>query len=275
MSKPVAVITGASSGIGLVFARRLARDHDLVLVARRRERLEQAAAELAALGAKVEVLQADLSVDAELALVAERIAGEPNLAMLVNNAGFGAGGYLWETSLAVQEEMHRLHVMATLRLSHAALTNMVAREAASGPLGVDGLGAGIINVASVAAFLARAGSVSYGSTKAWMAMFTEGLAMDLRAAGSRLRVQALCPGFTYSEFHAVMGVDGSKVAGKAFWMTAEQVVDASLAGFAQGKVFVVPGWRYQAIVALIPRLPAGMRMALLSATTKRLGRNGT
>jgi short-subunit dehydrogenase len=259
-----------SSGIGLVFARRLAKDHDLVLVARRWDRLKQAAEELSsAYGAKVELLQADLTKDEDLLQVTHRLAREENLALLVNNAGFGAGGPFWETPLEVQEEMHRLHVMATLRLTHVALANLVAQKAAASASDIP---RGVINVASVAAFLSRAGSVCYGSTKAWMTAFTEGLAMDLRAAGSRVRVQALCPGYTYSEFHDAMGIDRTRLAGSALWMTAESVVDASLAGFAEGRLYVVPGWRYKAIVALLPRLPVRLRMAGLSIGTKRIGK---
>jgi len=280
MAKPVAVITGASSGIGLVFARRLASDHDLVLVARRWDKLEQAARELTSTyGAKVDLVQADLTVDEDLLLVTKRIAGEPNLALLINNAGFGAGGPFWETSLEVQEQMHRLHILATLRLTHSALWNMVAKETASAAANTSARSTaiptapiGIINVASVAAFLSRAGSVSYGSTKAWMTAFTEGLGMDLKAAGSRVRVQALCPGYTYSEFHDTMGIDRTRLAGSALWMTAESVVDASLEGFSENRLYVVPGWRYQAIVAILPRLPVRLRMALLSASTKRIGK---
>jgi short-subunit dehydrogenase len=274
MAKPVAVITGASSGIGLVFARRLAKDHDLVLVARRWDKLEQAAQELTSTyGTKVDLVQADLTVDEDLLLVTNRIAREPNLALLINNAGFGAGGPFWETSLEVQEQMHRLHILATLRLTHVALRNMVAKEATSTAAHISATPislVGIINVASVAAFLSRAASVSYGATKAWMTAFTEGLAMDLKAAGSRVRVQALCPGYTYSEFHDAMGIDRTKLAGSALWMTAESVVDASLAGFAEGHLYVVPGWRYQAIVAILPRLPVRLRLAVLSAGTKRI-----
>jgi uncharacterized protein len=304
MPKPVAVITGASSGIGLVFARRLARDHDLVLVARRWDKLEQAARELTSTyGTKVDLVQADLTVDEDLMLVTNRIAREPHLALLINNAGFGAGGPFWETSLELQEEMHRLHILATLRLTHIALRNMVAATAANpsatrsansvgnapanpsatavaNPAESAGARAtapsalpiGIINVASVAAFLSRAGSVSYGSTKAWMTSFTESLAMDLKAAGSPIRVQALCPGYTYSEFHETMGVDRTKLAGSALWMTAESVVDASLVGLAEGRLYVVPGWRYKALVAILPRLPVRLRMALLSVGTKRIGK---
>jgi uncharacterized protein len=234
-------------------------------------------------------------VDEDLMLVTNRIAREPNLALLINNAGFGAGGPFWETSLELQEEMHRLHILATLRLTHIALRNMVAATAAnpsattsenSAAAAVANPAAtaearasapsafpiGIINVASVAAFLSRAGSVSYGSTKAWMTSFTESLAMDLKAAGSPIRVQALCPGYTYSEFHDTMGVDRTKLAGSAHWMTAESVVDASLAGLAEGQLYVVPGWRYKALVAILPRLPVRLRMALLSAGSKQIGK---
>jgi short-subunit dehydrogenase len=259
MAKPVAVITGASSGIGLEFARQLAKDYDLVLVARRRDRLEEVAAGLREkFGAGVEVMAADLTVLGELEAVAERLRTEPRLGLLVNNAGFGVTGKVWEASLEGQEQMHVLHVMATLRLSHAALGNMVAKDAGA-----------VINVASVAAFVVGARSVSYGATKAWMVAFTEGLRYDLRAAGSKVRVQALCPGFTYSEFHDVIGADRAKLAGKKMWMTAEAVVEASLKGLRRDELIVVPGWRYKAIVAIVPRLPMRWKMAVLSAMKRR------
>ena len=163
MGKTLAVITGASSGLGVVFVRKLAAEHDLLLVARRKERLEALAAELTAqYGCRVDVLPADLTDEKDLTAVADRIAAEPNLGLLVNNAGFGSRALFWESDLEVQEQMHRLHVMATVRLSHAALRNMVKQNSG-----------GIINVASVASFVQRAGSVSYGATKRWTASFTE------------------------------------------------------------------------------------------------------
>lgn len=259
MLKPVAVITGASSGIGLVFARKLAADYELMLVARRKDRLEAAANALAVeFGARVEVLVADLATEDGMGVLAERLRSEPNLGLLVNNAGFGVTGRFWEASLAEQEQMHRLHVMATLKLTHAALRNMVAR----------GEG-GVINVASVAGFVIGARAVSYAATKTWMVAFTEGLWHDLRNAGSAVKVQALCPGYTYSEFHDVLRMDRTKIAGGKMWMTAEEVVDASLAGLREGKLVVVPGWRYKAIVAVLPRLPFAVRSALLKAAVKR------
>lgn len=262
MQKPLAVITGASSGLGVVFARKLARDHDLLLVARRKERLEVLAAELTAqFGCTAEVLAADLTDEKDLAVVADRVAAETRLALLVNNAGFGARGLFWESDLAVQEEMHRLHVMATVRLSHAALRNLVGKNEG-----------GLINVASVAAFVQRTGSVSYGATKRWMMTFTEGLHLELKSIGSAVRVQALCPGFTYTEFHATVGLERTSVAPPSLWLQPEFVVDESLKALGRGKLIVVPGWKYKAIVALVSKLPTPLRLAFEAAGSTRNSR---
>jgi short-subunit dehydrogenase len=251
MPRKLAVITGASAGIGEVFARRLAADHDLLLVARRLDRLEALAAELAAKsGADVKVLAADLSDNEGMAAVARRIEAEPRLTLLVNNAGFGARGLFWESDLEDAERMHRLHVMATVRLCHAALRTMVPRDSGA-----------IINVASVAAFIRRVGSSNYGATKSWMAVFTEGLYLDLNSISSNVSVQALCPGFTYSEFHDLMKVDRRTLAPATFWLTADEVVDASLRGLRKRKLFVIPSLRYRCLAALFTKMPAGVRLA--------------
>jgi uncharacterized protein len=252
MPRKLAVITGASAGIGEVFARRLAADHDLLLVARRLDRLEKIAAELTAkTGGVVRVMEADLADRRGMEAVAGRIAGEPDLALLINNAGFGNRGLFWEKEFEESDRMHSLHVTATLRLSHAALRNMVPRNSGA-----------IINVASVAAFVRRAGSSSYCATKSWMTVFTEGLYLELQSAKSAVTVQALCPGFTYSEFHDTMKVDRTSMAPKSFWLNADVVVDASLEGLRKGKLFVIPGFRYQVLTALFTKLPVGPRLAI-------------
>jgi short-subunit dehydrogenase len=262
MGKTLAVITGASSGFGVVFAKKLAANHDLLLVARRKDRLEALAEELIAqYGCTADVLAADLTDDQDVAAVADRIASEENLGLLVNNAGFGARGLFWESDLEEQELMHRLHVMATVRLSHAALRNMVAKNAG-----------GIINVASVAAFLQRAGAVSYGSTKRWMVAFTEGLHLELKSIQSAVRVQALCPGFTYTEFHKTLGIEQSSVAPASLWLQPEFVVDESLKALQRGKLIAVPGWRYKALVSLVSKLPTPMRLAFEEAGSTRNSR---
>ena len=243
----VALISGASSGIGAAFARALAaRGYALVLVARRRDRLEELAGELRRNGGtSVEILVADLARDEDLEAVALKIASEKQLELLVNNAGFGALGDYHEADLARQMEMHRVHVLATVRLTHAALRGLVAR----------GRG-GVINVSSVAAFVRMPGHTSYSATKAWMNAFTECLHLELKSAGSPVRMQALCPGYTYTEFHDVLGMDRSKVMPmRGFWMTAEYVVAESLRAFDRGDWLVVPGWRYRLLVGVLKHLP--------------------
>jgi uncharacterized protein len=259
----LAVITGASSGIGAVFARKLAaRNYDLLLIARREDRLRALALELAEeYRVSAEPLAADLLLDADLERVAARIRTAPNLGLLVNNAGFGALGYFFETDLASQQQMHRLHVLATVQLTHAALTNLVAR----------GTG-GVINVASVAGFGQSPGSVSYSATKTWMNSFTEGLYMELKSAGSPVQVQALCPGFTLSEFHDTMPFDRKQIPAW-MWMSTDEVVDTSLRALSGGQLLVVPGWRYRLLVAAMRAFPRSIYHALAIKYARGTGRD--
>ncbi len=142
-------------------------------MARRKDRLQAIAHEIGErYHVQTEILVADLTDDGALGGVAARVRDAPNLGLLVNNAGFGTLGYFFDADSHGQEQMHRLHVLATMRLSHAALANLIPRAIA---------GTGIINVSSVAAFAASPQSVSYGATKTWMNRFTEGLAMELEA----------------------------------------------------------------------------------------------
>ncbi len=263
MSRPVALITGASAGIGAEFARELAsRGYDLVLVARRRERLEELGRELeASHGAHSEVLDADLLDEADLARVAERIGSLARLDLLVNNAGFGAGGRFWEASLERQAAMHKLHILAPLALCHAALKRMVAANSGA-----------IINVSSVAGFVASPGSISYCGTKTWMNRFTEGLYLELRSAGSAVRVQALCPGFTHSEFHDVAGIDRATIP-SWLWLRAEDVVAMSLRGLDCGQLFVVTGSQYKLLVRVLGWIPAGWQRALSIRSARKMKRD--
>jgi len=253
-TRRVALVTGASSGIGEAFARRLSRDgFDLILVARRHEPLEQLARQLGG----AETLAADLSLEEGLARVEARIASAPDLELLVNNAGFGTKGRFWESSLEGQDRMHRLHVMATMRLSRAALAAMVPR----------GRGA-VINVSSVAGFGQSPNNVSYCATKAWMNRFTEGLELELREIGSPVRVQALCPGFTVTGFHDAMGMSRDGIP-SWMWMRADDVVDASLRGLERGRLFVIPGAFYKAVVAIEKLVPRKVRSAAVVYAGRR------
>ena len=258
-NRTLVAITGASSGIGATFARKLAPEHDLLLIARRKDKLQQIAEELTAqYGTQVEILEADLTKEGDVARVADRVATASRLVLLINNAGFGAKGQFWESDLATQEDMHRLHILAPVSLTHAALRNMVPRDIG-----------GIINVASVSAFVRNAGSVSYGATKSWMTAFTEGLYLELQGMKSNVVVQALCPGFTYSEFHDKLSVDRRKLASSPYWLTAEEVVSASLDGLQRRKLFVVPGWRYRLIVAILTTMPTRLRLLTERAATAK------
>ena len=237
-----ALITGASSGIGAAFARRLAQDgYNLILVARRREKLEALAAELAAAhGIRAEALAADLSQIAGIEEVEARIAAiGDGLDLLVNNAGFGTYARFPEVSAARHTDMINVHVTASVRLMRAALPGMLAR----------GRG-GIVNVASIAAFFPLPGNGSYAASKAYLVTLSESLQREV--AGSGVRVQALCPGYTVTEFHdrpEYVGFDRAQVPSK-MWMTADDVVDASLKALRRGRVLCIPGWKYRLIVAL-------------------------
>ena len=257
-TRPVALVTGASAGIGAAFARALAaRGWDLILVARRRERLDALAREFGE--SRCRTLAADLATDAGMDAVAACLAAEERLELRVNNAGFGAHGVFWSADLAPQMQMHRLHVLATVRLTHAALAGLVARRRGA-----------VLNVASVAGFAASPGSISYGATKRWMITFTEGLHMELAAVASPVKVQALCPGFTLSEFHDVAGIDRRRIA-DSFWMKAGDVVEASLRGLDRGVWLVVPGWRYQLLVRALALVPGGVRRWVSCRVTRRRG----
>ena len=261
--RPLALITGSSSGIGATFASQLAaRGFDLVLVARRRDRLEELAETLRrSNGITAEILRADLTIDAELNAVEQRIEAAGNLELLVNNAGFGTHGKFSSVDVQSQDQMHRLHVLATMRLTHAALGGMTRR----------GQG-GIINVSSVAAFWSSPGSISYCATKCWMNSFTEGLALELKSAGSRVKVQALCPGYTLSEFHDVAGMDRKLVPAR-LWMRAEEVVAESLAGLDRGKTVVIPGRLYKAAAFMMKHTPRFVLERVAVRQQRRLKRD--
>ena len=248
-SRPIALITGASAGIGATFARHLAAEgYDLILVARRTAELERLAGEIRSKhGVSVENMTADLTRDEDIAAVGQKLAATSRLELLVNNAGFGTRGLYYEADPDREDAMHRLHVLATERLTRAALPGLVARKSG-----------GIINVASVAAFVQTPGNISYCATKAWMASFTEGLYMELKSMGSPVKAQALCPGYTYSEFHDVLGVDRSKIMTPSWWMPADFVVAESLRGLRQRKLFVIPGWRYKMLVSLLKFIPRSL-----------------
>jgi uncharacterized protein len=230
--RPRACVTGPSAGIGMVFAERLAAaGHDLLLVARRRDRLEALAERLRRdTGARAEVIGADLTDGGALAKLEARLAEDDALSLLVNNAGFG--GYRPFASLdpSTLDELIDIHVRAMARLTRAVVPGMIRRG-----------GGGIINVASL---LALSGTLppdplphraTYAAAKSFMLTFTQALAGELKGTG--VRVQVCLPGRVDTEFHKLQGIDTSKLPPM---MSPEDIVTGALAGLAQGEVVCVP-----------------------------------
>jgi short-subunit dehydrogenase len=236
---PTVLVTGATSGIGLAFARAYAaRGCSLVLVARDRPRLDAVAADLRAAGAPfVEVLSADLSTAAGLDAVCARVRTRP-VDVLVNNAGFGTGRRFVGSELDAEVRLLDVLVRAVLVVTHAALPGMLER----------GHGR-VVTVASVAAFLPGG---SYTAAKAWAVAFTRGLAHEL--AGSGVTATAVCPGFVRTDFHRRAKLDLSGVPGP-LWLDADELASAALRDVERGRPVSVPTVRYRVIAAVLRHLP--------------------
>jgi short-subunit dehydrogenase len=244
MSRPVALVTGPSSGIGRAFADQLAeRGHDLVLVARSQARLEEVAAELRdRYGVEVEVLAADLGDRTALARVEERLTStERPVELLVNNAGFGLKKPFLANDVEDEQRMLDVLVTAVLRLTHAALRRMVAH----------GHG-GVINVSSVAGFLPRG---TYGAAKAYVTQFSRWADGTYRDRG--VRVMVVAPGFVKTEFHERMDVSRES-APSWMWLDADELVRQALADYDAGKDFSVPSVRYKVLSSMARMSPHGL-----------------
>ena len=259
--RPLALVTGASSGIGEAFARAYAaRGHDLVLVARRADRLEALAAELhAAHGIEAFALPADLSLyEGHLPVLAAIAARGRHVDVLVNNAGFGIArtfvGVPWER----QRDFLMTLVVSACGLVHGVIPGMVERRRGA-----------IINVASMAGFApGAAGHTLYPGAKGLMIRFSEALDAELRAKG--IKVTAVCPGFTLTEFADVNGTKAvMDQAPRRLFQTAEQVVHAAIAGNEAGRVVVIPGW-WNAVAAFLLRYLPGplVRAAIRKGSAK-------
>lgn len=252
MPRPVALITGPTSGIGAGFARRYAADgYDLVLVARDVDRLTRLSSELQEHSGTVEILPADLADPADRQRVCDRIAAG-GVRVLVNNAGFGTSGDFWSSDPALLQSQLDVNVTAVMHLTRAALPAML--EAGAGT---------VINIASVAGLLPGRGS-TYSASKAWVISFSEGLSVGLQGTG--VSVHAVCPGYVRTEFHDRAGIDMAK-SPSFMWLEVDDVVSQSLADIARGKVISIPGLQYKAIIAAERLLPRTLRRAV----TKRIG----
>lgn len=236
---PYAVVTGPTSGIGRSFTESLAaQGHDLLLVSRDAQRLEGVAGEIRARhGIDVRFVVADLSVREEIARIAGILRSE-KVDVLVNNAGFGIKGGVLDTSIDDEQRMLDVLTTAVLQLTHAVLPGMVER------------GRGyVFTVSSVAGWITGG---TYSAAKAWATVFTESLAVEL--SGTDVRVVAVCPGFTRTEFHQRAEMDMESVS-DWMWLDTQQVVDQAFRDARSGRVISVAGPQYKALSALLRVLP--------------------
>ena len=228
ISKGTALVTGASTGIGAIYADRLARrGYDLILVARNRARLDGLAKRLTEeTGRSIEVLAADLNDKADLARVEGKLRSDAAITMLVNNAGVGAAGPLLVSDVEKMDEMITLNVTALTRLTYAVVPGFVARG-----------GGTIINMASIVGIAPEILNGVYGGTKAFVVAFSQSLQHEL--ASKNIRIQAVLPGATATDFWDIAGMPVTNLP-SAIVMQADAMVDAALAGFDLGEFITIP-----------------------------------
>jgi len=236
-------ITGASSGIGASYAKAFAENgYDLVLLARRKDRLQALAKQLESGGSiDCEIISADLAEQEEIKKVTNHIRQIDNLDILINNAGFATIGYFADIPIEKSMRMFHTHMTATVQFTHAALQVMLKRER-----GV------IINVSSMGAFMLTPGNVLYDATKSFLATFSENLWLEVRDKG--IKVQALCPGFTRTEFHEVGDFKNfdKSVIPDSLWMMPDEVVRLSLKALENSRdVVFIPGWKKRLVKWII------------------------
>lgn len=243
----IAFITGASSGIGAEFSRRFAaQGYDLIISGRRREQLDRVAEEIRTkYGRTVTIKLGDLANPDHLAELVELIKNNPDIDVLINNAGLGLEKHFIEDDITNPDMLLDVHLRAAMHLMHAAIPGMTQRRRGT-----------IINVSSIAGFSPTASDPTYGATKAFLTLFTESLHLVLRDKG--IKVQALCPGFTWTNFHEKLGMPKEEQLHRGIlrWTTVDKVVDASIKGLKDGTVVVIPGFLNRVamtIVALLPR----------------------
>ncbi len=239
-----ALVTGASSGIGREIARQLAAEGtELVVVARDEQRLDRLAAEV---DVPCEVMVADLADKGGVSRIEDRLRNVSTpIDLLVNNAGFGHQGLFHELDLEREAAVVDVNVVAVHRLAHVAAVVMVGA----------GHG-GILNVSSMAGFMAAPGSATYAATKAFVTSLSEAMHAELEPSG--VHVSALCPGFTRTEFQDRADYDTSKLP-EFVWQTAEQVAEAGLRGVAANRTVVVPGAKNKIGASVINVMPGSLR----------------
>ena len=230
-----AFITGASSGIGLSYAKQLAQQgFNLILLARRKDRLITIASELESQNSiRCEIIQADLSEIGDIKKTVDHIRQIDDLDVLVNNAGFATLGYFADVPIEKSLGMLNVHLTATIQFTHAAIEGMLKRKRGA-----------IINVSSMGSFVLIPGNVVYSATKSFLNTFSENLKLEMQDMD--IRIQALCPGLTHTEFHEVGDLKNydRKAIPDSMWMSPDKVVSLSLRTLGKSKkIIFIPGWK--------------------------------
>ena len=255
-----ALITGASRGIGEAYAYRFAQlGYDLILTGRAEDLLQEVAFRISQqYPVEVETLTIELADDNDLERLTLKIREYEDLHVLVNNAGFGSGTYFREEDFDDVDRMIKVHVRAPLKLIHAALPGMTAKN-----------GGIIINVSSLGGKTPFPKSSVYSATKSFIRIFSETLHLETR--NSNIFVQTLCPGFTKTHFHSRLGKNGTHMEKNGFirWMTPEQVVEISLNSLSKDKVICVPGFWNKLLWVTAGILPRRIYYRLVSGLDKK------
>ncbi|HCT79482.1 MAG TPA: short-chain dehydrogenase [Micromonosporaceae bacterium] len=256
----LALVTGASAGIGKAFAVRLANDGwDLVLVARDAQRLDELCTSLSeTYSVKATPLPADLATPSGVESVEAKLRAEP-FDLLVNNAGLSLHTPFLKSTVEQELYLLSVNVHAVMRLTHAVLPGMVTRRRGN-----------VINVSSVAGFGATMPGSTYPASKAWVTNFSESVALSVARHG--VKVLALCPGFTRSEFHSRAGIDMSKTP-NWFWLQAPKVVDEALRDLGKGRTVSIPNWKYKIVVGFMRHTPTRLLRRMARGARVRTGRD--
>jgi len=257
-TKGWAIVTGASSGMGLVFARELAqRGHNVLAVARRRDRLETLARDESARGGRIVPFSADLGTSEGLWSLIARLRDLGTIELLVNNAGIATSGDFAESVLEQELAEIGLNVNAVVTLTHAVLSHMLPRKRGA-----------IINLASVVAFQPFPHFAVYAASKAFVLSFTEALAEEVK--GSGVRIMALCPGAAKTEMSVFSRNEG--LLGKLPSLSADQIVGTALRGIEGGSVVKIVGWLNRMLVFVnrfVPRAAVRWMMATIAKAPSR------
>ena len=255
MKNKTAMVTGASSGIGKAYAEHYAKEgYDLIITGRRMDKLVSVAEELEVKnGISVQIIQAELSDESDMKHVLEVVRKNPDIHVLVNNAGFGAGVEFGKNNFEEHMRMLQVHVVTSLKLIYAILPQMITRKAGT-----------IINVSSLAAYMPAPGSTMYSATKLFLKSFTESLYMEVHKYG--IKIQCLCPGFTHSDFHARRSAGHLLNSHNPMWMDADKVVEKSMKALRMNRVICLPGIINKMLVSISSLVPRKVYYFLMQSS---------